>query len=90
MFGREPAVILSFIGAALALAIGFGLKVSGEQVNLIMVFAAAGITLATGIVTRSQVVPTEKANAQIQTGINSPSNTTVEEVIAQTEAEESV
>lgn len=81
MFGREPAVILSFIGAALALAIGFGLKVSGEQVNLIMVFAAAGITLATGIVTRSQVVPTEKANAQIQTAISMPSNATVSDVI---------
>lgn len=86
MFGREPAVILGFIGAALALAIGFGLKVSGEQVNLIMVFAAAGITLLTGVVTRSQVVPTEKANAQIETAISMPSNSTVKEVI-QTEEE---
>lgn len=87
MFGREPAVILGFIGAALALAIGFGLRVSGEQVNLIMVFAAAGIALATGVVTRSQVVPTETANAQIQTAISMPSTATVTEVIKREEAE---
>lgn len=81
MFGREPAVILGFIGAALALAIGFGLRVSGEQVNLIMVFAAAAITLLTGVVTRSQVVPTEKANAQIETAIRMPSSASVHDVI---------
>lgn len=87
MFGKEPAVILGFLGAALALAIGFGLRVSGEQVNLIMVFAAAAITLLTGVVTRSQVVPTERANDQIQVGINSPPDTTVAEVIAKEAAQ---
>lgn len=81
MFGREPALILSFLGAALALAIGFGLKVSGEQVNLIMVFAAAAIPLVTGVVTRQQVVPTETANAQIQTAIRMPADATVQQVI---------
>lgn len=86
MFGREPAVILGFIGAALALAIGFGLKISGEQVNLIMVFSAAAISVATGVATRSQVVPTEKANAQIQTAISMPSTSTVTEVIRKEEA----
>lgn len=87
MFGREPALILGFIGAAIALAVGFGLKVSGEQINLIMVFAAAAITLFTGIATRSQVVPTEKANAQIATAVKMPTGTTVEEVIAKEERE---
>lgn len=86
MFGREPAMILSFIGAALALAIGFGLKVSGEQVNLIMVFAGAAIPLLTGVATRSQVVPTEKANAQIELAIAGPSTATVSEVIKKEEA----
>lgn len=66
IFNREPAVILAFIGAAVALAVGFGLRVSGEQVNLIMVFAAAGITLLTGVVTRSQVVPNVVADKQIE------------------------
>lgn len=48
MFGREPARILAVISAGLALAVGFGLSISGQQVNLIMVFAAALIPLIAG------------------------------------------
>lgn len=29
LFNREPAVILGFVGALMALAVGFGLRVSG-------------------------------------------------------------
>lgn len=87
MFGREPARILAVLGAALALAIGFGLKISGEQVNLIMVFTAALIPLLAGEATRSQVVPTDKANAQIETAIGMPQDSTVEQVIAKEEKE---
>lgn len=36
---------------------------------------------------RSQVVPTETANQQIKTAVNSPSGTSVEQVIAKTEAQ---
>lgn len=86
MFKREPARILAVISAGIALAVGFGLSISGQQVNLIMVFSSAVIMLVAGEATRSQVVPTEKANEQIQVGINSSSDTTVEEVIAKTEA----
>lgn len=88
MFGREPAVILGFIGAAIALAVGFGLRISGEQVNLIMVFAAAAIALATGGAIRSQVVPTEKANAQINTAIKMPKDSTLKQVIAKEASQE--
>lgn len=86
MFGREPALILGFISAALILAVGFGLRISGEQINNIMLFAGAAIALFGGVVTRSQVVPTEKANAQIETAIAMPSTTTVSEVIRREEA----
>lgn len=86
MFGREPARILGLISAALALAIGFGLSLSGQQVNLIMVFVAALIPVIAGEATRSQVVPTEKANAQIQTAIDSPPTVTVGDVIKKEEA----
>jgi hypothetical protein len=86
MFGREPARILAVIGAGLALAVGFGLSLSGQQVNLIMVFAAAAITLIAGEATRSQVVPVEKANAQIEIALAEPSTTTVKQVIAKEEA----
>jgi len=87
MFGREPARILAVIGAGLALAVGFGLSLNGQQVNLIMVFSAAVITLIAGEVTRSQVVPTEKANSQIETAIRMPTGTTVDQVIAKQERE---
>lgn len=42
---KEPAVILGVLQAALALAIGFGLKISPEQMGLIMAFAAAVVAL---------------------------------------------
>lgn len=87
MFGKEPALILGFISAGLILAVGFGLKISGEQINNIMLFAGAAIALFGGVATRSQVIPTEKANTQIATAIRMPSDTTVREVIAKVERE---
>jgi len=53
IFGREPALILAAIQAALALAIGFGLHVSAEQSALIMGLAAA----VAGVIVRSRVSP---------------------------------
>lgn len=87
LFNREPALIMGAIGAAIALAVGFGLKISGEQVTLIMIFASALIALITGVVIRAKVVPTEKANDQIATAIRMPSSATVEDVIAKNEKE---
>lgn len=49
----EPALVVAFVAAAIALAVGFGLPVSAEQVSLIMAFVIAGL----GFVTRSQVTP---------------------------------
>lgn len=83
LFNREPAVILGFVGALVALAVGFGLRVSGQQINLIMVFAAAGITLFTGVVTRSQVVPTVVADKQIEVAKAATINTPNEQIIQQ-------
>lgn len=87
MFGKEPALILGFISAALILAVGFGLKVSGEQINNIMLFAGAVIALFGGAVIRQQVIPTEKANAQIETAIRMPPDSTLKQVIAKQERE---
>lgn len=85
MFGKEPALILGFISAALVLAVGFGLKISGEQINNIMLFASAAIALFGGVAIRQQVIPTEKANSQIETAIRMPNTATVEQVIAKEE-----
>jgi hypothetical protein len=54
ILGREPALILAALQAALALAIGFGLHISPEQTALIMAFAAA----IAGLIVRSSVTPT--------------------------------
>lgn len=53
LWDREPALILGLIQSALALAVGFGLNLSGDQVALIMAFSAALIA----VITRSQVTP---------------------------------
>ncbi len=51
IFGREPALILGALAAVIALAVGFGLDVSSEQVGLIM----AGVTAILAVVTRQSV-----------------------------------
>ncbi len=53
LFGREPVLYLALVQAALALAVGFGLGLTGEQVAGLMAFAAAVL----GVVTRSRVSP---------------------------------
>jgi hypothetical protein len=53
IFGREPALILAAVQAALALAIGFGLHVSAEQSALILAFSAA----VCGVIVRQKVTP---------------------------------
>jgi len=55
IWGREPVMWLAIVQSALALGIGFGLELSGEQVALIMAFAVAIL----GFVARSQVTPIE-------------------------------
>lgn len=54
IFGREPALIIGFVNALIAVAVGFGLDVTPEQVGLIN--AAVAAVLA--VITRSQVSPT--------------------------------
>lgn len=87
LFNREPARILAVLGAALALAVGFGLKISGEQINLIMVFAAALIALGTGEAIRSQVVPVKVADKQIEIAKAASIDTPNHEIIQQAKEE---
>ena len=53
MWNKEPALIVGFVGAAIALGVSFGLPVSAEQVGFVMAFVTAGLAF----VTRSQVSP---------------------------------
>lgn len=55
ILGREPALILAALQAALALAVGFGLNLSPEQIALILAFSSAVF----GVITRQNVTPTQ-------------------------------
>jgi hypothetical protein len=80
-FKFEPARILGLVGAGLALAVGFGLQISGQQINLIMVFAAAAIALFVGETTRTQVVPVTVADKQIEVAKASSVDRPTQEII---------
>lgn len=47
MWNREPALIIGAIQAAVALAVGFGLRLSADQVGLLMALVSALAALAT-------------------------------------------
>jgi hypothetical protein len=53
MLGREPVLILGLIQAVVALAVGFGLNWTAEQVSLVLAAVAAVVAF----ITRSQVTP---------------------------------
>lgn len=57
LWTREPALIVGFVGAVIALAVSFGLPVTAEQVGFIL----AAVTAALAFVTRSQVSPVTTA-----------------------------
>jgi hypothetical protein len=53
IFGREPVLVLAAVQAIVALAVGFGLPLSAEQVSLVVAASAAVL----GFVARQQVTP---------------------------------
>jgi hypothetical protein len=53
LWGREPALVIGAVNAAIALGVGFGLHVTPEQVGLLNAFAAAILA----VVTRQRVTP---------------------------------
>jgi hypothetical protein len=50
---NEPVLVLAVIQTGLALAVGFGLKWTGEQVALTVAFSAAVL----GLIARARVTP---------------------------------
>lgn len=53
---REPALVTGFTAAVIALAVAFGLDLTGEQTGAIM----ALVTAVLGFVTRAKVTPAPK------------------------------
>lgn len=56
-FSKEPAMWIALIGAALGVAISFGLKITADQKTAL----DALIAVIVGLVTRSQVSPKSPA-----------------------------
>lgn len=54
LWGREPAMVLAFVQATIALAVSFGLGLAPEQIGAILTLTAVVL----GLITRSQVSPT--------------------------------
>lgn len=54
LWGREPAAVVAFVQAVVALAVAFGFDLSPEQVGAVLSVTALGL----GLVTRSRVSPT--------------------------------
>lgn len=57
ILGREPALWLTLVQTALALAVGLGLTVTGEQVGLINAAAGAVLALIAAVAVRPFPVP---------------------------------
>jgi hypothetical protein len=53
IWNREPALVVAAVNALIALAVGFGLDITPEQVALLNAAVAAVL----GFITRSQVTP---------------------------------
>jgi hypothetical protein len=91
MLNHEPAAILGglseVVRAIIPTLIIFGLiHWTGDQVAQVMLLVSVIVGFFNVLLTRSQVVPVEKANAQIERAIAGPSTATVSEVIKQEEA----
>lgn len=90
MFGKEPAVVFKvleeIIRALIPLALIFGwVHWTEAQTGSIFLFVGVLVGGLSVLLTRSQTVPTEKANSQIATAIRMPSDSTVSEVVAKEE-----
>ena len=53
LYGRQPVMVLAAIQASLAMLMGFGLHLTGDQVALVMAFFAAVL----GLLAQTQVTP---------------------------------
>lgn len=53
IFGREPVMVMAAIQAGIALAVGFGLHWTVDQVVLVTAFSAAIL----GLIARQKVTP---------------------------------
>ena len=90
MFGKEPAVVTKVIEevirAAIPMALIFGwIHWTEAQTGAVLLFIGVLVGGISMLMTRSQVVPTERANQQIMTAVKMPSDSTLKEVLDKNE-----
>lgn len=87
---KEPALIAAGLAQLISLIVPalvlFNLiNWTPEQIAGFMAIISFAATFVATLYTRQSVTPVDKANEQIQAGINSPKGTTVQEVIEKVE-----
>lgn len=92
-FNKEPAVIINGLSGLLTqilpLLVVVGLlQLTPERLAALVSIIGLVLTFVSTTLLRSQVVPTVRANKQIQEGIDSSEGTKVEDVIATVEKKE--
>lgn len=65
---EEPSMFQGVLQAAIALAVSFGVGLTGDQVGALLAFTA--ILLA--FLTRSQVTPNHIVDQRVETALNTP------------------
>jgi len=70
LWRTEPARVVGFITALVALLVAFGVELSSDQQNAILGIVAAVLILLGSEVTRSQVTPTAKAEEDVAEAYN--------------------
>lgn len=95
MFNRNPTIIISGLSGLLQqilplLVIMGWLHLTPEKLAAVIALQGLVLTFLATTILRSQVVPTETRNAQVQLAIDSPSSTTVEKVVKKEEANREV
>lgn len=87
---REPTVLIGslaeIVRAIIPMLLIFGvIRWTDVQTGTVIFFVGVLVSVAEKLFIRSQVVPTDKANAQIKIGIDGPSTATVAQVIRKEE-----
>lgn len=88
LFKKEPAIIIGIIMSLIALLAGFGLKINGQQVDLIRIFLESILPLLGGIAIRTQVFPTDHVEKLVEVAVASPKGTAFSEVENKLEVKE--
>ncbi len=73
LYGREPVLVLAVVQAALALAMGFGAHLTGDQMALVMTFTGALL----GLLTRTQVTPMATLPDHVAAAVVNASNAAI-------------